>query len=323
MSNIILNGNCNRQCLYCFSDLNNKEAKQMTLDNLTVICDFLERSKKRKLNVLGGEPTLHPEFDLFLEYLISRGFVIHVFSNGMIAPGKLDAITALVASQQLTKQRLKFVINVNEEKYHTAEENRLQELALQRLHDLSTLSFNIFETGCRLDFLVDLINKYELIREIRLGLAAPIAGKGNRYLLTGDFRTTAKKISAFSSLCQENAIDLVFDCGFPLCIFSDREIGKLYKNKTQLKFTCHPIPDIDPDLNVLHCFPLSGYFPQKLTQFKDLRQVHSYFNSLISRNCQTAGIFETCADCEYRQRGMCSGGCKGHYINKAEAGASP
>lgn len=322
MSNIILNGNCNRECVYCFSGTKDKKGKQMTLENLTLICDFLERSKKRKLNVLGGEPTLHPEFDVFLEYLLSRRLVIHVFTNGMIPPAKLSAIEALIARRQLTRKQLKFIVNVNEEKYRTAKENRLQERTFRSLHDLSSLSFNIFETGCQLDFLVDLIDTYKLIPEIRLGLAAPIAGGKNRFLATGDFRAAAEKIVAFSPLCQENAVDLVFDCGFPLCIFSDSEIGKLYKNKTQLKFVCSPIPDIDAELNVFHCYPLSVYFPQKLTQFKDLKQVQSYFRSLLSRNSPTPGIFEECGECEYRQRGMCAGGCKGHAARTPVEGSS-
>jgi MoaA/NifB/PqqE/SkfB family radical SAM enzyme len=295
--------------------LKDKKEKQMTLDTLTYICDFFERSRKRKLNVLGGEPSLHPEFDVFLEYLISRGFVVHVFSNGMMPRAKLEAVEASAARRQLTRRRLKFVVNVNEETYRTSEENRLQDRTFQRLHHLCSLSFNIFETRCRLDFLVDLIVKYKLIPEIRLGLAAPITGKGNRFLLPRDFRVVAEKISAFSSLCRDNDVDLVLDCGFPLCIFTDEEIGKLYKSKTQLKFVCHPIPDIDADLNVTHCYPLSGYFPGKLTQFRDLKQVHSYFRSLLTRNSGAPGIFEACGECVYRRRGMCTGGCKGHFIN--------
>ena len=173
-----------------------------------------------------------------------------------------------------------------------------------------------------MDFLVELITENKLIPEIRLGLAAPILGKSNQFLAVGDYPGIVKKINAFSGQCQENAVDLVFDCGFPLCIFSDEEIGKLYKNKTQLKFVCHPIPDIDPDLNVFHCYPLAGYFPQKLTQYKDLKQVHAYFASHLSRNKGAQGIFETCGDCEYRKRGMCAGGCKGHFVSETETGKS-
>lgn len=317
MANLILNSDCNRQCVYCFSGGNGKETRRMSLDTLTTACDFLERSRKRKVNVLGGEPTLHPQFDLFLEYLLSRGFAVHVFSNGIISPSVLKAVERIVTQRKLTPRRLKFIININEEKYRDSREKELLEQTFTALHSLATLSFNIFETDCSLDFLVDVILKKQLVREIRLGLASPIQGKGNRYLPLKAFRPIARKIGAFSALCQENAVDLVFDCGFPLCIFTDGELGKLYKNKTQLKFVCRAIPDIDPDLNVIHCYPLADYYPRKLDRFRDLEDIRSYFRSHLSKAAEgdgKVGIFKTCRECEYRHRGMCSAGCKGHYV---------
>lgn len=317
MANIIINGDCNRKCVYCFSHLNKGETKRMTLDNLTLICDFLERSGNRKVNVLGGEPTLHPQLTLFLEYLISRGFVVHLFTNGMMKKSVLDDLLVLIAKRRLTRQRLKFIVNVNADVYRGPQETEMQAAAFRGLKDFSSLSFNIFEKECSLDFLAQLIEEHGLIREIRLGLAAPVAGKANRFLLKDHYPAIAGKIEAFSDVCQGHAIDLVLDCGFPLCIFSDEQIGKLYKNKTQLKFVCRPIPDIDPHLNVFHCYPLSGYFPQPLTQFRDLQDVRNYFFSLLERNTFEAGIFEACGDCQYRHRGMCAGGCKGHFAAPA------
>ena len=52
MANIILNGNCNRKCVYCFSRLKERKDSQLSLDNLTFICDFFNRSKKKKINIL-------------------------------------------------------------------------------------------------------------------------------------------------------------------------------------------------------------------------------------------------------------------------------
>jgi len=322
MANIIFNSHCNRRCVYCFSHLNDREPTLLSLDNLTFICDFLDRSHKKKVNVLGGEPTLHPQFDLFLEYLFSRGFVVHVFTNGMMPDKVLEALQVLIAKRGLERRRLKFIVNVNEARFRLESESRNQDKTFSLLKDFATLSFNIFETGCNLDFLVQLIREKQLIPEIRLGLASPVDGKGNDFLPPGSYAEIAAKISAFSDLCQAHAIDLVLDCGFPLCIFNDAELGKLYKHKTQLKFVCRPIPDIDPELNVFHCYPLSGYFPQKLNQFRDLEDVQRYFHSLLERNVPQAGIFEACGNCEHLRRGMCAGGCKGHFVSKTAAAVS-
>lgn len=318
MSNIILNGNCNRRCAYCFAGESVENAKKMTLDNLTIICDFLERSRKRKVNVLGGEPTLHPEFDVFLEYLFSRGFAVHVFTNGLVSVEMLEAIEKVVKKRRISRRRLKFVVNVNEEKYRMPEETAMQVRTFEKLNRFCSLSFNVFEKECELGFLAQMIADHQLVPEIRLGLAAPVRGKRNRYLSPADYGVIARKISAFSDECQPHGIDMVFDCGFPLCVFTDAELGKLYRHKTQLKFVCRSIPDIDPDLNVFHCYPLSGYFPQKLTHFRDLRDIHFYFETLMAGQGQLPGIFERCRDCEHRRRGMCAAGCKGHYIESEE-----
>jgi radical SAM protein with 4Fe4S-binding SPASM domain len=318
MANIILNGNCNRQCVYCFSQLKDRKNSRLSLDNLTFISDFFARSKKRKINILGGEPTLHPQFDIFLEYLMSRGFVIHVFTNGMISAAMLKKIEGVISRWQLTRQRLKFIVNVNEEKYRTQKEEKSQQRTFCHLHGFATLSFNIFEKECQMDFLLALIAQNQLIPEIRLGLAVPILGKSNRFLVLEDYPAIVKKIITFSGQCQNDSVDLVFDCGFPLCVFSDEEIGKLYKNKTQLKFICHPIPDIDPELNVTYCYPLSGFFPKKLTDFRNLQDIYTYFNSQVAKNKQIPGIFDSCPECEYRHRGMCDGGCRAHYLSTRE-----
>lgn len=316
MSNIILNGNCNRKCTYCFSNLKEKKSPQMTLENLTVIADFFERSNKRKVNVLGGEPSLHPKFDVMLEYLLARGFVVHVFTNGLMPDAMRDSVVDLVKRRHLTRRELKFIVNVNEDRYRGLGETRQQDRTFDALNEFCTLSFNIFESDCNLGFLAKIIVENRLLPEIRLGLASPVDGKQNSFMEVAEYPKIARKISTFSDHCQDIGIDIVLDCGFPLCMFSDYEIGKLYKNKTQLKFVCRPIPDIDPELNVTHCYPLSGYFPQKLSHFRDLDEVRFYFQRLISGDKAAPGIFPRCATCRYRKRGMCAGGCRGHYINR-------
>lgn len=315
MANIILTDQCNRNCVYCFARPSAAaEAKEMSLNNLTTVCDFLDRSRKKRINILGGEPTLHPEFSTCLSYLISRGFRLHIFTNGKINKKNLLAILDLIRERDLSSRQLKFVINVNEEQYRSAAEIRMQTRTFQLLGSHTSLSFNIFQKENELDFLADLVGTYKLIPEIRLGLAAPVPGKNNKFLMKDHYRPVAAKINQFSSLCQQNKIDLVFDCGFPLCMFTEREIGHLYKNKTQLKFTCRTIPDIDPELKVFPCFPLAGYRSCTLTDFKNLGEVKHHFDGLIARENGDFGIYSECRDCEYRHRGMCSGGCKGHYI---------
>ncbi len=38
------------------------------------------------MGLLGGEPTLHPQFQEMLEYCLAGGFRTSIFSNGLMAP---------------------------------------------------------------------------------------------------------------------------------------------------------------------------------------------------------------------------------------------
>ena len=316
MANIILNSYCNRNCVYCFAKKKNEGPyKQLTLDSLVAITDFLKKSQANQVSILGGEPTLHPQFNLFLRYLVSRNLLVSVFSNGMIDQPVLQELKEIIKEWDLHDNRLKFVININEPRYRSSRENSMQKQTFQELNEFISLSFNIFERSCNLDFLVDIIIDFNLVPRIRLGLAAPIPGKKNAFLPIPDFPIIANKIMVFSDLCQENSIDLSFDCGFPMCIFSDADIGKLYKNMTQLKFICEPVIDIDADLNTIYCYPLSEYRNAKLTDFNNIKEIYDHYQSLILQDNLKRGIYPECINCDYRYRGRCAGGCKGHYLS--------
>lgn len=267
------------------------------------------------ITVLGGEPTLHPEFLLFLEYMVSRAFNITIFSNGMIKAAVVNGVLKLIEEWELNFKRLRFIINVNEQKYQTAVERKMQANTFGKLNSYCGLSFNIFEESCNPEFLADLIQEFQLKPRIRLGLAAPIVGRNNTFLPLKSYPHIAKKILNLSDRCLKDSIEFGFDCGFPLCLFSNEDIGKLYKNKAHLIFCCEPVIDIDPDLNVIYCYPLSEYQRLKLKDFKSVSQIYDHFKTLISEHDEQKGVFPECRSCPYRKNGRCDGGCKGHYLS--------
>ncbi|MBN1997920.1 4Fe-4S cluster-binding domain-containing protein [candidate division KSB1 bacterium] len=66
MANIAITSLCSLNCPYCFTQ-NIYDKKSNTLGHLTMTVlkqalDFVGRSEVREIRILGGEPTLHPEF---------------------------------------------------------------------------------------------------------------------------------------------------------------------------------------------------------------------------------------------------------------------
>jgi sulfatase maturation enzyme AslB (radical SAM superfamily) len=64
MANIAINNYCNLKCDYCFADNMIKEAnKTMSLDNYIKVLKYLtEQNYEQRIGIIGGEPTLHPQF---------------------------------------------------------------------------------------------------------------------------------------------------------------------------------------------------------------------------------------------------------------------
>jgi radical SAM protein with 4Fe4S-binding SPASM domain len=73
---------CNFHCPYCY--VPDKAALKDEL-NFKEICDVILQAKKlgaRKIIILGGEPTLHPQFFDVIEYINSNGMRAEIFTNG-------------------------------------------------------------------------------------------------------------------------------------------------------------------------------------------------------------------------------------------------
>lgn len=62
MPNIIITDYCNLNCLYCFANNQSPQnGNNMSLNIYTQILDFCS-AESSPIGIIGGEPTLHPEF---------------------------------------------------------------------------------------------------------------------------------------------------------------------------------------------------------------------------------------------------------------------
>ena len=113
MANILLTEKCVRACPYCFAKEYLRESKENILswENLIYIADLSASSHEKKLSLLGGEPTLHPDFIDFVLYLHQRKFKINIFTNGIMSTEKLN--TAKEFLLKIPVEDLSFVCNYN------------------------------------------------------------------------------------------------------------------------------------------------------------------------------------------------------------------
>ena len=305
MANLLVTTNCQRNCPYCFAKGDRSKGMLITWDNFITALNFISTGPKA-LNLLGGEPTLHPEFDHMLAHLLEQDFMVQVFTNGMVKDEMLKKIKKVLKRITLRENQLYFAVNVNEEKNRTEEEDRLQKRFLNEMGHLAYLSFTIYRKT-NLLFLQKMIEDYYLDHTIRLGLAMPIHGLDNKSLPIESYREAAESIIELSE--NSPGTTITFDCGFPLCMFHMDEISELNKNEeNNFSFICGVPLDIYPDLSMTNCYPLSTFHKNHISNFPDIDSAYKFFEEGFTA---PTGIYgDKCNNCQFFKK-ACHGGCKG------------
>lgn len=318
MANVLITNYCNSNCSYCFArekvslnDLAPVGTKQtMTLADYRRVLNWLQESRAIKSDVvklLGGEPTLHPQFIEFVSLAVDAGFPVQVFSNAMIPERHLARL------EPLLDKGVKFLLNTNEKGFYSTIQLGAMERSWSMLGRHASLGFNIVAADFDLSFHEEIILRHGLDRSLRLGLAVPIIGKQNQHLPRAEYRQTAVKILEWARRLERNDILLSLDCGFTLCMFSEEEHGELTLRTRGFKSICQPAIDIGTDLTVWSCFPLSKALTFHLDDGLSLQEMIDRFQQAYQPFKQI-GIHPDCIGCNYLAREQCRGGCLGYTL---------
>jgi radical SAM protein with 4Fe4S-binding SPASM domain len=279
----------------------------MSLEKYLICLDFLHKSHENHMKLLGGEPTLHPEIRPFVELNLERGIETTLFTNGLWEPNVQEFF------EQPNTSTVQFVFNVNELSLLKSRDKAILERSLKIAGSRAIIGFNIYRTDFDLMFLGDLIEAFSLKKTIRLGLASPIVGVENDYILEGELKTVGKRLVAQLLTLEKKDILGSFDCGFPLCLFNRKELGTLALATQGFSSVCDAIIDVGVDLTVWPCFPLSNILNVKMTDFKNLLEIKSFYQKKFN-SLRQFGHRESCLSCKYLRRGQCSGGCLARNI---------
>lgn len=315
--NLLLTNYCNRSCAYCFAQGKVLGKKNTRLDfnpqDLQKVISLWERSNQRDISLLGGEPTLHPQFEAIVQGLLDKNFKIHIFTNGIMSDRVLSFL------KTIPRGRMTTLVNTNLPKNYKRVEWEKLERTLATLGSSAALGFNIDRVDFSCSFLFDLIKKHRLKKHIRIGITQPILRESNQFIPFHQYQDLTPRIMQLVEKADRQNVVVMFDCGFTLCMFTPAQLGRLYLARVMLSFHCNPAIDIGPDLTVWHCFPLSSIENLPLEKCKNAEETIDYYRRRLAPY-KRMGAAERCRDCRYLLRGQCSGGCLAHTIGRFKTG---
>lgn len=307
MANLIVSAVCNLRCAYCFA----REAQPasgaafISLSDFDARLDFLNRSGVSETRLIGGEPTLHPQFPELVRRALARGRHLVVFSHGLIPAPALEALASVPA------EACTVLVNMNAARGPAGPseaEQRQRRATLVKLGPRALPGWTIAAPSFRLDDLLPEILETGCRPVLRVGLAQPVLGGANRWLHPKQYPGVGARLAAFARRAAEAGIRLELDCGFVRCMFTDAELQTLTQAQTDFGWRCSPVLDIDLDGRARHCFPLGNFAHVALS---DAGQASGLREALArqTRPHRLAGVYKECSACPFKLSGECPGGC--------------
>jgi MoaA/NifB/PqqE/SkfB family radical SAM enzyme len=335
MANLAISAVCNQNCAYCFArehlghpvetqahgDLSLK-AVFLPVALFQQRLDFLSRSEIEVARLLGGEPTLHPDFVELVERVQAAGMRLQVFSNGLMPE------RALACLEGLPPEQCTVTVNVSQRTTADDQAHVRQRETIRRLGKRAIIGFNIYRSDFKLDFLASLVLDHDCNPMIRLAMAQPCLSGRNEHIYPNQYRAIAIRIVDFVRSTAELNITVGLDCGFVRCMFSNAELDLLGSTGADIGWRCNPILDVDLAGNVFPCYPLSSLVQVPLTPDLNAATLRRMFQER-TRPYRRAGVYRECSTCDFKSNGsgqqrasegksleVCSGGCLATTIRR-------
>jgi hypothetical protein len=288
-----------------------EDIQTITLDDYCKILEFLSRTPKNHIGIIGGEPTLHPQFEEILKetnkYCREVDTGATLFTNGI----ELEKWMPYIG------ERIGILINCNGPKFQSSENFQKQRETLDHLSDLSWFD-NRANCGCNIfpgcddySYIWDIVDRYKLTH-LRTSVVSPAATYISWRNNKEGYYDLMKPI--FLKFCQEardHKCMLNLDCGhIPLCYFTSEEKEFVMNTCTSAEQSfCEPVVDITPEFKATACF--GSWDPVDIRDFDNVLELERYL--LVKKNLPKveANCTGRCASCKRHKMLQCQGGCLG------------
>jgi organic radical activating enzyme len=298
---------CNFSCEYCYArGLIDRMSQDMSRDDFEQIVVWARKNGWRFIRFLGGEPTIHRDFNLFLQICREKDMQISLATNN---------IECLPPVENFNKKRVHFVSinytydNLSAEKKEIFYTN-LIELRRRRIK---------FEFSCILNqtksSTTNLFLHAQLFKPmaIRVSIAIPgNAGENSKEAFVDDFSAVAKQIFNVQQRCFDLKIPFYIYRPLPPCLFEEHDWQRLRDISRYVCYTRCPLGArddysktvlVNPDLSIFPCIAVFLKGPKILT-FSNKKEISDYYKPIVKKMLATP-FQSQCKECD-RHAAFCN-----------------
>lgn len=92
VSDLFITTRCNGRCHYCYRDDTIAASQELTTAQWCGVIDELCDLGCRMFNLMGGEPLLREDFPRILDYIVAKGVLCDVNTNGFLVPQHIESL---------------------------------------------------------------------------------------------------------------------------------------------------------------------------------------------------------------------------------------
>jgi MoaA/NifB/PqqE/SkfB family radical SAM enzyme len=306
---------CNWNCDYCFTrELLKSYPVDMSPSEFGQALDWIEQSHcARRINFLGGEPTLYPHLRDLIDIAEKRGFFTSVTTNGLSDSTVWEDIVRRASFQAAT-----FHIE-RDEKYSRAQAVDLKRnIAIASRHGKGLVFRYNMEKPEVLDW--SFLEQYFSLVDnfvFSFALTFPSRAGPNRFVplqSLGDFSSKIESVISFlKDHCRSCSYRIVLAKPVPLCLMEPGTLHRIMQN-IEIKNICEIDQNnhtnnimINPDRTFFPCMALNHPDQQWGPIGRNYDLPASYHSAV--RETAAKPVLRMCFGCELHSRGVCQAGC--------------
>lgn len=253
---LIINSECNRNCSYCFEGDFTSTKQQMSQGDVARLLEW-DNGISTAFEIMGGEPTLHPQIDNIIS-MCSRQGDVFVTTNGTTSPSIFEKIS---------KHNINFIFNINCIDLYTEkqEKNLYQNIEYLSKLEHITIKFSVTISRIGTDYsrLFSLVSKYREsnLIGVRIGISSPGKDFENEFPKKFSINYGEEYYNLVKALHEINPrLILENECAINLCLMDINRYEELKSVVHELYLICTNKASccVYPDFHASTCAAAEG-----------------------------------------------------------------